>query len=108
MQHLTLEERERLAYISGDTRTADTLGEILDLQEQIEMLEKERDDALADRLNDSLKDWEQRHGPAMDYYDFFHDCFQHLGDPYPYPEVTLDQDKAVIFDAIRKGGGTAE
>jgi hypothetical protein len=104
MQHLTLEERERLAYISGDTRTADTLGEILDQQEQIELLEEELETA----QKDSLGEWERKHGPADEYRKFFHDCFQRLAEHYPCPEVTSDYDKAVIFSAIERGEGTAE
>jgi hypothetical protein len=36
---LTLEERERLAYINGDTEAADLLGELIDAQAQLDEME---------------------------------------------------------------------
>ena len=104
MQNLTIEERERVAYITGDTRTADTLAEIMDQAGQIELLDQE----LGEALDDSLSEWEKNHGPAQDYYEFFHECFAHLDGHYPAPSVTSDYDKGVIFEMIRKGSEVQE
>jgi hypothetical protein len=111
MQHLTLEERERLAYISGDLQTAWDCAAILDAEGQIELLEGQielLEGQLETAEADSLGEWERKHGPANDYREFFNDCFQRLADHYPCPEVTSYDDRAVIFGAIDRGEGTAE
>lgn len=41
---MTPSELERLAYITGDTKTAALLAEIVDQADQIELLEEEKDD----------------------------------------------------------------
>lgn len=41
-------EQERLAYISGDIRTANLLAELIKATEEIENLENQLDDALRD------------------------------------------------------------
>lgn len=38
--NLTLEERERLAYINGDVQLAAALGEALDLQAELEEIDE--------------------------------------------------------------------
>lgn len=92
-----LEELERAAYAEGDTLKAELLGRIIELQREVEALEKKIEDA------ETLEDWEKRHGPAMAYKEFFDGCFQVLPQHYPAPSVTSDHDKSVIFDAIRGG-----
>jgi hypothetical protein len=92
-----LEELERVAYAEGDTRTAELLGRIIELQKEVEALEEQ----IAD--TETLEDWEKRNGHAMAYKEFFDDCFQVLPQHYPAPSVTNDHDKSVIFEAIRGG-----
>jgi hypothetical protein len=77
-QQLTIEEQERAAYMAGDTRAAELLA-------QIAQLEAERD-ALAE-----------------EYKEFFFDCFARLAGHYPAPDISSDYDKGVIFAAIEKG-----
>ena len=36
LSNLTLEERERMAYMAGDTKTADLLAEIMELERQLD------------------------------------------------------------------------
>jgi hypothetical protein len=93
-----LEDLERVAYAEGDTLKAELLGRIIELQKEVEALE----DKIAD--TETLEDWEKRNGPAMEYKEFFFDCFQVLPQHYPAPSVTSDYDKSIIFDAIREGG----
>lgn len=99
--NLSLSERETLAYMSGDSTTADLLARLDDTQTAIEGLEEK----LSDVENDveSFKKWEKRNGPVSDYYDFFHECFARLDGRYPCPSVTNETDKAVIFEAIENG-----
>ena len=97
--HLTISERERLAYITGDTMTASMLADIDDLDRECETLAEERDNA----QEDSLTLWDNKNGPAEAYKVFFFDCFERLAGHYPCPSVTSDYDKSVIFEAIEKG-----
>ena len=92
--HLTLTEQERAAYISGDTRTAELLGDVDHLKQENERLDGALNDAPNDDDMQELRELRQ----------FFDDCFECLGAHYPCPEVSSDHDKSVIFDAIRKGG----
>ena len=94
---IELSELERLAYITGDTRTADLLARIADLEAQCEALQNQIDDT------ETLADWEKRNGPASAYKQFFEGCFDRLGGHYPAPSVTSDYDKNVIFEAIIRG-----
>lgn len=50
MTNLTLEERERLAYVNGDTATAALLAEAADLQHANDELDWEND-RLKDRID---------------------------------------------------------
>lgn len=99
---LTLEEQERSAYISGDTRTAELLGQVETLEGEVNALEEQIEEI------ETLEQWEKNHGPADGYCDFFYDCFEHLGAHYPAPSVTSDHDQSVIFDAIRFGESARE
>jgi len=103
-QQLTTEEQERAAYMAGDTRAAELLA-------QIAQIEAERD-ALAEELEKAqeaagevytLEQWEDEHGSAEEYKEFFFDCFARLAGHYPAPDISSDYDKSVIFAAIEKG-----
>ena len=85
------------AYLDGNIELADALARIAELEAEVEALEN----AAADVV--TLESWEKNNGPAKDYYDFFHECFERLGAHYPRPEVTSDYDKSVIFEAIERG-----
>jgi hypothetical protein len=98
--HLTtaeLEERESVAYMNGDTKTADLLALVAELQREVETLQEKIEDT------ETIEDWEKRNGSANDYREFFYDCFQRLAGHYPAPSVSSDYDKSVIFEAIEKG-----
>ena len=98
--HLTtaeLDERETVAYMNGDTKTADLLALVAELQQEVEALHEQ----IAD--TETLDDWEKHNGPPSDYREFFYECFQRLGAHYPAPSVTSDYDKSIIFNAIERG-----
>ena len=90
------------AYLDGNIELADALARIAELEADVEALENAAADAV------TLESWENSYGPAYDYYQFFNDCFARLNDHYPYPSVTSDYDKSVIFNAISKGDGVTE
>jgi hypothetical protein len=110
--HLTLEEQERAAYISGDTRTAELLVQAQRLEELEEATDEDAEDipAIVEAVNDAggLKRLAEKLEELEHYKQFFEDCFEMLGARYPCPEVTSDHDKQVIFDAIRKGEGLGD
>ena len=95
MQHLTIEEQERAAYMMGDIRTAVLLGELEDVTRARDELEEKHEDTevFTDELRDELE--------AL--REFFADCFERLAGHYPCPSVFSDYDKSVIFEAIEKG-----
>ena len=98
--HLTtaeLDERESVAYMAGDTKTADLLALVAELQREVETLQEKIEDI------ETLEDWERRNGPAEDYKSFFYECFDRLHSHYPAPSITSDYDKSIIFEAIEKG-----
>jgi hypothetical protein len=109
---LTLEEQERAAYISGDTRTADLLVQAHRLEELEETTGEDAEDipAIVEAVNDAggLKRLAEKLEELEHYRQFFTDCFEMLDGHYPCPEVTSDRDKQVIFDAIRKGEGLGD
>ena len=90
------------AYLDGNIELSDALARIAELEAEVEALEN----AAADVV--TLESWENSYGPAKEYYDFFHNCFARLNDHYPYPEVTSDYDKSVVFAAIERGEGVTE
>lgn len=96
MQHtnLTLSERERLAYVTGDTQTAQVFADLIEMQ--IEM------DTSVEQAT-SLAEWEENNGSADAYKQFFEECFRRLAGHYPCPEVTSDYDCSIIFAAIDRG-----
>ena len=94
-------EAERIAYSEGFTMAAELFARIAELEAERDALEEELDEARAD----SLTRWEENHGPADAYKQFFEDCFERLAGHYPAPSVTSDYDQSVIFDAIKKGEG---
>lgn len=102
-QPLTTEEQERAAYLAGDTRTAELLAQIAELEAERDQLAEELEAAKDAAADDSLKHWEKENGPAEEYKEFFFDCFARLAGHYPCPSVTLDYDKSVIFAAIERG-----
>lgn len=97
--HLTISELETRAYLAGNTQLADALAQLDDSQAMVDQLELDLDEA----KSESLTAWERNYGPAKEYYDFFHECFDRLGANYPSPSVSSDYDKSVIFDAIDRG-----
>lgn len=102
-QPLTTEEQERAAYLAGDTRTAELLAQIVQLEAERDQLAEELEAAKDAAADDSLTRWEENHGPAEAYKQFFEDCFARLAGHYPAPDVSSDHDKSVIFEAIEKG-----
>jgi len=110
--HLTLEEQERAAYISGDTRTAELLAQAQRLEELEETTCEDAEDipAMVEAVNDAggLKRLAEKLEELEHLRQFFSDCFEMLDGHYPCPSVTSDHDKQVIFDAIRKGEGLGD
>lgn len=102
-QQLTTEEQERAAYLAGDTRTAELLAQIVQLEAERDQLAEELEAAKDAAADDSLERWEKENGPAEEYKEFFFDCFARLAGHYPAPDVSSDYCKSVIFAAIEKG-----
>ena len=63
MQHLTIEEQERAAYMMGDTRTADLLGQLEDITRAHDELEDKRGDLVPVRY--FVIDYENEDGPEL-------------------------------------------
>ena len=102
-QQLTTEEQERAAYLANDTRTAELLAQIAELEAERDTLYEELKAAQDAAADDSLKQWKHENGDAEQYKEFFYECFTRLAEHYPCPEVSSDYDKSVIFSAIDKG-----
>ena len=99
---MTYSELETRAYLAGDTTTSELLDRIAFLEEEVDRLEAQIDDTT------TLESWEKSYGPAQDYYNFFHECFERLDGNYPCPSITSDYDQSIIFDAILKGEGVTK
>lgn len=102
-QPLTTEEQERAAYLAGDTRTAELLAQIVQLEAERDQLAEELENLKDIAADDSLERWENENGNPDDFKEFFYECFARLAGHYPCPSVTSDYDKSVIFAAIEKG-----
>jgi outer membrane murein-binding lipoprotein Lpp len=102
-QQLTTEEQERAAYMAGDTRAAELLAQIAQLEAERDALAEELENLKDSAADDSLKHWEKENGNPDDFKEFFYDCFARLAGHYPAPDVSSDYDKSVIFAAIEKG-----
>jgi outer membrane murein-binding lipoprotein Lpp len=102
-QQLTTEEQERAAYMAGDTRAAELLAQIAQLEAERDALAEELEKVKDEAADDSLERWENENGDAEQYKEFFFDCFARLAGHYPAPDVSSDYDKSVIFAAIEKG-----
>jgi hypothetical protein len=102
-QQLTTEEQERAAYMAGDTRAAELLAQITQLEAERDSLAEELENLKDSAADDSLKHWENENGDAEQYKEFFFDCFARLAGHYPAPDISSDYDKSVIFAAIEKG-----
>ena len=102
--NMTIEQLETQAYLAGDTYKAELLARIADLELQISDLTDKLDSA----ESDSLARWERNNGPAYEYVQFFHECFDRLGSHYPCPEISNDHDKSIIYAAIERGEGVTE
>jgi outer membrane murein-binding lipoprotein Lpp len=102
-QQLTTEEQERAAYMAGDTRAAELLAQIAQLEAERDALAEELENLKDSAADDSLERWENKNGSAEEYKEFFFDCFARLAGHYPAPDISSDYDKSVIFAAIEKG-----
>jgi hypothetical protein len=102
-QQLTTEEQERAAYMAGDTRAAELLAQIAQLEAERDALAEELENLKDAAADDSLERWENENGNPDDFKEFFYDCFARLAGHYPAPDVSSDYDKGVIFGAIEKG-----
>jgi molecular chaperone GrpE (heat shock protein) len=105
IEHATIEEiehLERAAYATGDTKTAELLSRIADLQSEVERLEAILDDLPSEKQRD------QDASDLIELRQFFYDCFEHLDGHYPCPSFTSDYHKSVIFEAIQRGEATRE
>jgi outer membrane murein-binding lipoprotein Lpp len=102
-QQLTTEEQERAAYMAGDTRAAELLAQIAQLEAERDALAEELENLKDAAADDSLERWENENGNPDDFKEFFYDCFARLAGHYPAPDVSSDYDKSVIFAAIEKG-----
>jgi outer membrane murein-binding lipoprotein Lpp len=102
-QQLTTEEQERAAYMAGDTRAAELLAQIAQLEAERDALAEELEKVKDEAADDSLARWENKNGNPDDFKEFFYDCFARLAGHYPAPDVSSDYDKGVIFAAIEKG-----
>ena len=102
-QQLTTEEQECAAYLAGDTRTAELLAQLVQLEDERDTLAEELEKAQTDAENDSLELWGKENGDPEQYKEFFFDCFARLAGHYPAPDISSDCDKSVIFAAIEKG-----
>jgi outer membrane murein-binding lipoprotein Lpp len=102
-QQLTTEEQERAAYMAGDTRAAELLAQIAQLEAERDALAEELEKAQDAAADDSLERWENENGNPDDFKEFFYDCFARLAGHYPAPDISSDYDKGVIFSAIEKG-----
>ena len=101
--NLPATEAERLTYSEGFTMAAELFARIAELEAERDTLTQELEDLKDKAAKDSLTRWEENHGPADAYRQFFEDCFERLADHYPAPSVTSDYDQSVIFAAIEKG-----
>jgi outer membrane murein-binding lipoprotein Lpp len=102
-QQLTTEEQERAAYMAGDTRAAELLAQIAQLEAERDALAEELENLKDSAADDSLEHWENENGNPDDFKEFFYDCFARLAGHYPAPDISSDYDKSVIFAAIEKG-----
>lgn len=102
-QPLTTEEQERAAYLAGDTRTAELLAQIAELEAERDQLAEALENLKDTAANDSLEHWQNENGDPEQYKEFFFDCFARLAGHYPAPDISSDYDKSVIFAAIEKG-----
>ena len=102
-QQLTTEEQERAAYFAGDTRTAELLAQIVQLEAERDTLRQKLEDVKDAAADDSLKHWEKENGNPDDFKEFFYECFARLAGKYLAPDISSDYDKGVIFSAIEKG-----
>jgi hypothetical protein len=102
-QQLTTEEQERAAYMAGDTRAAELLAQIAQIEVERDALAEELENLKDSAADDSLERWEKENGDPEQYKEFFFDCFARLAGHYPAPDISSDYDKGVIFSAIEKG-----
>lgn len=100
MTHLALSEQERHAWVAGRIRDAELLAANIELDAENDKLLDEASEVHV--FTDDLQEEMDR------LRRFFDDCFTCLAGHYPAPTIFSDYDQSVIFDAIRKGEGTAE
>jgi hypothetical protein len=97
-------EAERIAYAEGFTMAAELFARIAELEAERDALTEELEKAQESAGEVyTLEQWEDEHGSAEEYKEFFFDCFARLAGHYPAPDVSSDYDKSVIFGAIEKG-----
>jgi hypothetical protein len=69
-QPLTTEEQERAAYLAGDTRTAELLAQIAELEAERDTLAEELENLKDTAADDSLEHWENENGPPKNTKNF--------------------------------------
>lgn len=84
---------ERRAYISGDTRTAELLARIADLEGEL---------AEAEGRLESLPT-EEEYSDLDKHEQFFRECFRHLGGYGPAPTIEDGAARLAILEAIKEG-----
>ena len=102
LENVNLREAEQAAYAAGDTLKAKLLARIMDLEDELERVKEDAEDASAN----SLKAWESDHGPASAYVEFFFECFKRLRGRHLILSITCETHKQIIFDAIARGEGS--
>jgi hypothetical protein len=101
---LEANDAERIAYAEGFTMAAELFARIADLEAERDALQLEIEDLKDEAAEvETLEHWENEHGSAEKYKEFFFDCFAHLAGHYPAPDISSEYDKSVIFEAIEKG-----
>ena len=105
----TLTELERAAYMAGNTKLAEGLAAIKELDNVLNDADLTLDRDIDTQIEEKLDKAVNRNCPDYEAYKrFFEDCFERLNGHYPCPSVTSDYDCSIIFDAIERGEGITE
>jgi len=105
MKHLTFNELERAAYISGNVVLADAYAAM----DKLEAMDSDLpmgfdfDQPLDQQIENYVEEQIAKQCPDYEAYkQFFYDCFDRLDGHYPCPSIGSDYDQSVIFNAISK------